>query len=235
MKIFGKMQNEFQEKRTTIVTLIAVIGILGATILILLMLLFKTHNERYMQFNIPPLLSGQTTLTLGVNSASKETFGVFAQYFASIVGNFSYKNAEESAKQLVRFFLYDIQHEESTRLRKTISFVEKNLISQTFIPQSTEINYLTKSNRQYAKVEVKGLLSRSTGKTSKIVNFPYIYEFTLTVNNGNIYIAKSILGKFEAKTIAERQILKEYKNNNEYLDFTTENIEKNQMNKKAKK
>ncbi|OQX85165.1 MAG: hypothetical protein B6D63_02835 [Candidatus Latescibacteria bacterium 4484_7] len=210
------------------------IGTVALTFVVIALLFFMAnlHKNRTVQVVIPPAIEGQVTLVLGVNHSSKETYGVFGQYFARLVGNYSYRNIDDVIKNLTRFYSYNLQHQEYTRLQNTAKAIKSNYITQVFTPQSYDVRF---DRRGIATVTVEGLMTRTIGKTSEIVDFPYAFEFKLMTYNANIYIVAPIKGGFHAKTLSERNILKKYRETNRYLDFTSPKPTQQQKKKGEKK
>ena len=211
-----KHRDELKEKGKTLQYMVYGLGALTIVTIGLMYFAAKIYQGRTVIVTIPPGIEGQKTLVLGVNHSSPDTYGVFGQYFADLVGNFSYRNIDDAVKQLLKFYAFNLQHKEFTHLQKTAQVIKENYITQKFIPQSYNVKI---DRRGIATVYVNGLLTRSIGKISEIVDFPYAYEFALMTYNANIYIVKPIKAGFVANTMNERNILKRYRETNKYLDF----------------
>jgi len=215
MAVFGKFQNEQKNKSIALRTAWLVNIVLSLLLFVVIVFAVKIYENRTVVVTIPPQIAGQQTFTLGINKASKNTYSVFAQYFAQLIGNFSYKNIDAVIKELVKFYSANIQHERYSYLLNLSSFIKSNYITQSFNVQKIDVHA-----RRDGSVEayVYGLISRKIGGNGDIKNFPYLYHIVMRVINGNIYIIAPITSEFKPKTINEKNILKNFRAKNKYFN-----------------
>jgi len=215
MRIFGKFQNEQENKTLALKTAWYINGVLSILLFLVIFFAIKIYKDRTVVVTVPSVSAGKTTFVLGINTASRNTYSVFAQYFAQLIGNFNYSNIDRVSKKLSRFYDSKIQYERYAYLLNLSNFVKNNYITQSFKQQKVTI----KEQKDGSVVAyVYGLISREIGADKEIKDFPYVYNISMRVINGNIYIIAPITAKFKPKTIDERNILKNFRMKNKYFN-----------------